>query len=162
MAKFESSSPLLLKRIDELTLLSHFHLKSEDEIYYLGEYTSGERAAFSEVNRLILNYKKPMNRMGMPDWDYKERAIQDAADRFRLSIAQTKEISVRAQNAILVPIPPSAAKDSAAYDDRNLKLLRWFMPLGNICELLAQKQSRAPLHSSKNRAPQQLFRNMAF
>ncbi len=148
---FGNTSPILLKRIDELTISSYRYLYPEDEVYYLDEYTPRKGAAFSKMNQLILNYKKEVDRKDKPEWTYKKKAIIKIAALFRQSIFQTKSIAQRAATATLVPIPPSAAKDAENYDDRNIKLLHEMIPQGDIRELIIQKQSREPLHSSKQR-----------
>jgi hypothetical protein len=87
MIKSSSTYPPLLKRIDELLLDHHPHLQQSDEVYYIGEYTNGMRADFSPTNKLILNYKKEPKWEGTPSWSYKEPAIKQVADIFRLSMA---------------------------------------------------------------------------
>lgn len=154
-----NTSPILLKKIDELTINSYRYLCPEDEVYYLGEYTPRKGAGFSHMNQLVLNYKKEVDRKGKPEWQYKEKAIKEIAGLFRQSILHTKSIAQRASTATLVPIPPSAAKNAENYDDRNMKLLQSIMPQGDIRELIIQKQSREPLHSSKHRKPADLMGN---
>ena len=159
--KLESISPLLLKQADELIKNNHPFLNVEDEIYFLGEYTVGARSEHSKVNRLVINYKKPLDRKGLSDWSYKEQAVKDVAALFRTSIFNTEDLSDRVLQATLVPIPPSISKNSSDYDDRNLKMLQLFMPEGDIRELVLQKESRSSLHSSKSspRNPQDLASN---
>lgn len=159
--KLESTSPLLLKQADELIKNNHPFLNVEDEIYLLGEYTVGTRSEHSKINRLVINYKKPLDRKGMSDWSYKEQAVKDVAALFRTSIFNTEGLSDRVLHATLVPIPPSMSKNSPNYDDRNLKMLQLFMPEGDIRELVLQKESRSSLHSSKSypRNPQDLASN---
>ena len=158
--KLESTSPLLLKQADELIKNNHPFLKMDDEVYFLGEYTVGALSEHSKINKLILNYKKPLDRKGQIDWGYKEQAIQQAAELFRNSIFNTIDLSDRALQATLVPIPPSMAKDSSAYDDRNHKMLQFFMAQADIRELISQKETRTSLHASKGlRDPRDLMNN---
>ena len=121
MTKLETTSPLLLKRADELIKQNHPFLKMEDEVYFLGEYTVGALSEHSKINKLIFNYKKPLERKGQLDWSYKEQAIEQAAELFRTSILNTIDLSDRILGATLVPVPPSMAKSSSLYDDRNHK-----------------------------------------
>ncbi|MBF8262361.1 MAG: hypothetical protein HW387_26 [Parachlamydiales bacterium] len=151
--KSASISPTFLKRIDEFLILSYPHLRHEDELYYLGEFTPRALACHSPTNQLIRNYKKEISRKDLTDWHYKDEAIQKAANLFHLSIFHTPEIYIRMKNALLVPIPPSEVRSSAKYDDRNLKLLQHLSPQGNIFELLLQKESRPSLRVSKIRVP---------
>jgi hypothetical protein len=159
MIRSESISTPLLKRIDELLIDHHLHLRKDDEVYYLGEYTNGKRADFSPMNQKILNYKKEPKRKGYSDWGYKESAIKEIADCFRISILQTSGFSERIKKALLVPIPPHAIKSDPDHDDRNLRMLQYFMPKGYIHELILQTQSREPLHKSKKRDLQELEDN---
>lgn len=106
MTKSGNPSPILLKRIDELFIDDHPFLKSDDEVYYLGEYTNGKKAEFSPMNKLILNYKKEMKWKEDPSWGYKELAIKQVANAFNTSILQTEGFSDRIKKAILIPIPP--------------------------------------------------------
>lgn len=154
-----TSSIPLLKRIDELAILNFPHLQPSDEIYYYGEYTSGKAADFSPMNQLIRNYNKKLSRMGQPDWHFKEEAIKTSANLLRVAILQSIGIRQRINNAILVPVPPSLSKDAPEYDDRNLKMLNYLRPQGNIRELILQKQSRTPLKETKVRDPKKLESN---
>ncbi len=157
---YETTSQLLLKQADEFVKYCHTFLKMEDEIYFLGEYTVGALSEYSKINKLILNYKKSLDRKGLPEWSYKEKAIQQAAELFRSSIFNAFNLADRVESSTLVPIPPSMSKDSPLYDDRNLKMLFSFMPKGDIRELILQKETRAPFHSTNfPRAPQELASN---
>lgn len=155
-----TASPTLLKKIDEFLILSYPHLKSDDEVYYLVEYTPRKLSSYSPANRLILNYKKAPSRKKQTDWTYKQQAIRTAAVLFQRAILQTPDLAARMEETILVPIPPSKAKDSPEYDDRNVQLLKMFAPEGNVCELVLQKESRASLHTpNMSRNPQELEQN---
>ncbi len=160
MIKSGSTSPPLLKRVDELLLDHHPHLQQSDEVYYIEEYTNGMRADFSPMNRLILNYKKEMKWKGDASWGYKDVAIKQVADMLRLSILQTIGFPQRIKTALLVPIPPHAAKEDPEHDDRNLRMLRHFLPKGKIHEIILQKKSLEPSHKSKKkRNPKELEEN---
>jgi len=156
MNKSERTSATLLQRIDELLIPHHPFLKIEDEVYFIGEYTNGKRAEFSPMNRLIFNYKKETKWKGSPHWGYKASAIKEVADSFRKSILQTSGFPDRIKHALLVPVPPSKAKDHPEHDDRNVQMLQNLAPTGNIHELIVQKTSRQPLHESNRRDPQKL------
>lgn len=158
--KSESTSTPLLKRLDDLIRRQHIFLSDKDEIYFLGEYTIGAQFSHSNTNKLILNYKKSLDKKELPEWIYKERAINEAAELFRLTVLNTIGLSERINNATLVPIPPSMAKESPGYDDRNFRMLKAFMPKGDIRELILQKETRAPLHSTNSkRSPYDLAKN---
>ncbi len=130
-----------------------------DELYSTGDFTIGKHAEHSPMNALIHNYKKKPTRKGQPDWPFKEESIKVAADRFRISILQTIGIRDRFKKAILVPTPPSHAKNSPEYDDRNLNLLTYLNSHSDIRELILQKESREPLHKSRARNPKELEMN---
>ncbi|HSW73382.1 MAG TPA: hypothetical protein VLG44_08270 [Chlamydiales bacterium] len=159
MNKSKTTSPVLLKRIDELLISAHSYLEKNDEVYYLGEYTNRQPASHSDFNQLILNYKKDPSRKGKPEWEYKEVSIKKAADMLRLSLLQTNGFPSRIKHALLVPIPPHASKSDLEHDDRNLRMLLNFMPRGNVHELIEQKETRAPLHESNKRDPKTLEEN---
>ena len=156
---FKNTSPLLLKQIDEFLVLSYPFLSHEDELYYLGEFTPRELASYSDSNRLILNYKKSIDRKDYPDWIYKEQAIKQAASLFHRSISQTSAVFKRMNQALLVPIPPSEAQNSPKYDDRNVRMLRHFASQTKIAELLVQKESRPSLRTMAVRNPKILENN---
>jgi len=147
----------LAKRIvevDDLARRDHYYLTPADKCYFYGEYTAGEGHAYSETNQLILNFKKGVDRRGRPEWNYKEKAIAQAAAVFRTAFA-----TVAFQQLTFVPIPPSKAKTDPLYDDRMLRLLQ-FICAGqhsDIRELVVQTQSTEASHAATVRpSPDQL------
>jgi len=137
-----------LTRVDGLLLADHCYLDAEDECYFVGEYTARAGYAFSPTNDLIQNLKKPMDRLGLPEWKYKERAIAQAGDTLRGAIPQEW-----LESATVVPVPPSKAKNDPLYDDRLLRVLH---RLGSniaidIRELVVQTKSTAAAHESSDR-----------
>jgi hypothetical protein len=153
-----SNKPLGTKRvlkIDALTLADHYYLDAQDICYYTGEYTAGEGHAYSETNQLIHNFKKSVDRRGTAQWQYKERAILQAAALFRAAIKGDARIT-------FVPIPPSKAKDDPLYDDRLLRMLNAVCEgrHTDIRELVLQKQSLPAAHLSDARpTPDELIAN---
>lgn len=142
-------------RVDELTLPDHHYLDADDACFYAGEYTAGVGHAFSETNQLIHNFKKTMDKRGTAQWQYKERAILQAASIFRAAIKADAEVT-------FVPIPPSKAKDDPLYDDRMVKMLEVVCNgrLADIRELVVQHQSVAAAHISEIRpTPGELVAN---
>jgi predicted amidophosphoribosyltransferase len=142
-------------KIDALTLPDHHYLDAQDVCYYAGEYTAGEGHAYSETNQLIHNFKKTVDKRGTAQWQYKERAILQAANIFRAAIKADAQIT-------FVPIPPSTARSDPMYDDRMLRLLQ-FVCKGrptDIRELVAQTKSGAAAHLSESRPkPDDLIAN---
>ena len=104
-------------KIDALTLPDHHYLDAQDICFYASEYTAGEGHAYSNTNQLIHNFKKTMDKRGTAQWQYKERAIQQATNIFRAAIKPDAKIT-------FVPVPPSKAKNDPLYDDRLLRLLQ--------------------------------------
>ena len=133
-------------KIDALTLPDHHYLDAQDICYYAGEYTAGEGHAHSETNQLIHNFKKSVDKRGTPQWQYKERAILQAAAIFRAAIKADAAIT-------FVPIPPSKAKSDPLYDDRMLQLLQAVCKgrHTDIRELVVQRQSLVAAHLSDTR-----------
>lgn len=133
-------------KIDALTLPDHYYLDGQDICYYAGEYTAGEGHAYSETNQLILNFKKSVDKRGTAQWQYKERAILQAAAIFRAAIKSDAEVT-------FVPIPPSKAKSDPLYDDRMLRLLQAVCRgrHTDIRELIVQRQSASAAHLSDTR-----------
>lgn len=89
-----------------------------------------------------------MDRQGLPEWQYKERAIAKAAVAFRTALGQNGVDALT-----FVPIPPSKAKDDPLYDDRMVRLLtkvRSNPPL-DVRELIIQTQSTEAVHGMDDR-----------
>jgi hypothetical protein len=138
-----STFPLRLTKIDDLARPDHFYLTAADDCYFLGEYTARKNSAFSATNRLILNFKKTMDRQGKPEWPWKERALREAAAAFRTALN-----SDYLNTATLVPVPPSKAKTDPLYDDRMPRMLRAIRPQPpvDIRELILQTASSEAAH----------------
>ena len=71
--------PKRFTRIDALTRPDHYYLEEGDHCYFLGEYTARKGFSHSATNKLIINFKKPMDRRGRPEWRYKHQSIETAA-----------------------------------------------------------------------------------
>ena len=132
-----------LTRIDDLTRPDHHYLTADDACYYFGEYTARAGFAYSETNQLIINLKKPMDRHGLPEWRYKETAIQDASRAFR------KLVHPRAiESVTFVPVPPSKTRDHPLHDDRLTRILLSVQrePPLDVRELIVQIRSTEAVH----------------
>ena len=115
--------PQRFTKIDDLTRPDHWYLTADDVCYFIGEYTARKGYAYSTTNNLVLNFKKTMDRRGLPEWRYKGRAIGQAAVAFRTALGP------RGVDALtFVPIPPSKAKGDPLYDDRLTHLLNSIRP----------------------------------
>ena len=134
------------------------HLAPNDRCRFLGIYKPRAGSQHSKFNDLIINFKKPMHRKGLPEWKYKERAI----DIIAAKLASSLELyGTWAQTVTWVPIPPSRAKGDPEYDDRLLQVLykvsqtlqrhqKRQRPL-DIRGLIRQKKSTQPSHLSSSR-----------
>jgi hypothetical protein len=146
-----TSFPQRLTKIDELTRGDHTYLDATDECLFFGEYTARKGFAHSATNNLVLNFKKPIRRKGMPDWQYKGKAIREVAQAF------SQNLGSRLATLTLVPIPPSKLKTDAEYDDRLMEMLRTLnAPSGikpDVRELISQAKTMPASHESENRLP---------
>lgn len=111
--------PTRLTKIDELTRPDHTFLAPDDECYYLGEYTARKGFAFSDMNNLVNNLRKPMERRGRPEWRYKESAIMTCGNMFREALNDEW-----LDTATLVSVPSSMVQTDPNYDDRLPRILR--------------------------------------
>lgn len=137
------SFPQRLTKVDALIRPDHTYLTPADTCYFLGEYSARKGYAFSSTNNLVLNFKKPVDRRGRPEWQYKEQAIVTAAKAFRLALN-----AEWLDKATLVPIPPSKAKADPLHDDRMVRMLQAIrlMPPLDIRELIVQSVSTDAAH----------------
>ena len=135
-------------RVDELAMPDHPYLSEDDVCYYIGEYTAKKRYSYSATNGLISNFKKEMNRKGMPQWRYKGEAIQQVASTFREALGE-----VALKGLTFVPVPPSESKDEPMHDDRLTQMLRAVDPSRklDIREIVFQSVSTPKSHRSDNR-----------
>lgn len=146
-----------LTQIDRLSLPDHAYLNAEDRCFFWGEYTARRGYAYSDTNSLILNFKKPPSKADLPEWKYKQKAIEKIAE-----ILGAVLTSAWLQSATLVPMPPSKAKDDPLYDNRMLRVLHLLRPGQSldIRELIRQRQSTPESHTSEERpTPQDLMDN---
>lgn len=147
-------NPPRLQKIDDLVRSDHSYLESGDECYYWGEYSARQGFSYSETNSLILNFKKSLSKQGLPEWQYKEKAIDKISTIFR-AIFQP----IMFTSTTLIPVPPSKSKSHPEHDDRLFRLLQKIGEGRNadIRELVKQNGSIQPAHESNNRPrPQDL------
>jgi predicted amidophosphoribosyltransferase len=145
----------MLTKIDELNLSDHWRLTPEDECYFVGDYTAGRGFSHSSTNQLILNLKKGLERRGLFEWQYKARAIAQAALALRSSL--NPEFLAK---ATFVPIPPSRTVEDPLYDDRMTQVIRSLHPDVDARELVCQVETMHDSHTAENRpSPEDLYRN---
>lgn len=152
-------SRLVPKRIDELLSPDHYYLGEDDRCHFLREYTSGAGYQHGETNDIISNLKKEMDRRGRSEWKWKGWAIDKCAGELELSIGETKW----AKTATIVPMPPSAAVGTPAYDDRLLQILAKALPEADVRQLLVATASREPAHagSEHRKTPEEHYANLS-
>ena len=145
---YKKDFPTRLTRVDTLMLPDHWHLTEKDVCYFLGEYTAKNGFIFSVTNDLISNLKKGVEKKGLLEWKYKERAILETATAFRDALPTPAGL----KSVAFVPIPPSSAKDDPRYDDRLVRILQAIHPesLLDIRELLVQTKSVVPSHKAES------------
>jgi predicted amidophosphoribosyltransferase len=139
---------MMLTKIDDLIRPDHGYLTSNDQCYFLGEYTARKGYSQSKTNQLVLNFKKGVDKQGKPEWKYKQQAIETVSSMFY----QTLDPELL-MTATLVPIPPSKAKSDPMYDDRLLQMLQGIDITNrlDIRELIIQTQSTKAAHELENR-----------
>jgi predicted amidophosphoribosyltransferase len=147
-----------LRVVDAQMRQTHVRLASDDECYFLREYVRACGYAASETNSLILNLKKSPQRRGLHEWRYKEEAIQQAGQELRAAINPDW-----LKGAVLVPIPPSKAREHPEYDDRMARITS-IVAQGtgaSSVDLLQQLDSTEPLHlSDRPRDPESIVANL--
>jgi hypothetical protein len=149
MTSSPASFPKRFTKIDALTRPDHYYLEEGDHCYFLGEYTARRGFSHSATNKLIINFKKPMDRKGKPEWRYKQQSIETAANALYDALTGTDLDAVS-----FVPIPPSKTKVDPLYDDRVAATLRVFTELNrtklsrrvHVCEAVVQICSTDAAH----------------
>lgn len=138
----------MLTKIDDLIRPDHGYLTSNDQCYFLGEYTARKGYSESATNQLVLNFKKAMDKKGKAEWKYKQQAIETVSSMFYETLDPQLMMT-----ATLVPIPPSKAKTDPLYDDRLIQMLNGIDITSrlDIRELIIQTQSTQAAHESENR-----------
>jgi hypothetical protein len=142
-----------LTRIDHLTRWDHYHLSSEDECYFLREYTARQGFEVSETNDTIQNLKKPMDRRGRPEWHYKEQAIKCVATELGKAL-----VPQWLRRATIVPVPPHLTKADPLYDDRVTQIGK--LMGADVREIIVQTATFEASHGTSSRpSPAQLRSN---
>lgn len=144
--------PIKLQKIDEALLPEHSCLESTDYCYFIGEYAGKQgfdykhpTQAIENMNDVIQNFKKPMDRKGRPEWDHKEQAILKIA-HWLMSTPSWEKL----KNATWVPIPPSKTKFDSQYDNRLWQVLLKMKAHENsldMRELLLATSNREAAHN---------------
>ena len=138
------------RQIDEINISDHSHLTSEDQCYYLWEFTSGTGYSNGQGNQLITNLKKSPLRRDRPEYRYKVRAIRDCAGWLAEAISDDW-----LRTGTLIPVPPSKARDHEEYDDRMVQVVNRIQkpfPV-DVRELVVQTETIRAAHESPDNRP---------
>lgn len=149
-----------LQRIEPQTRALHYYLDDEDECYFLGEYTSGQGYRYSEINQLISNLKKDVEKaVTRPDeFRYKTRAIRSIAT----CLGTLFKRDALEHFITLVPMPPSKTKSHPAYDDRVVQIctkMTFGLNTPDVSELIECTRDREPTHRDASKPPPQELMN---
>lgn len=142
------TSSFRLIKIDEALRKDHCYLTVDDECYCLGEYTPRGNYTAGPVNNLIFNFKKPVDRKGLPQYRYKTNAIREVAGHISKVLRPET-----AQYSLFVPIPPSKHKTDPLYDDRMTQALQAVPQRLNIRELVESTVSTKAHHEMAEGEP---------
>jgi hypothetical protein len=142
-----------LQQIDEALISQHSCLNNKDEYYFLGEYAGCKGFLHSEMNVLIQNFKKPMDRKNKDEWWYKENAITQIAKL----ITNAKNWN-NIDQYTWVPIPSSKTKSDPMYDDRLIQVLNRINVISgsgslDIRDIVVPSNSWESAHVNKNPRP---------
>ena len=154
----EQFLPTKLSKVDSLHITDHEYLTDGDRCYFLGEYTAQKGYSFSPTNDLISNLKKGMDRLGHPEWRYKDWAIWTAARALGQALDYLQPRALK--KITFVPMPPSKKKGDPGYDNRLTKILGLVnptLPL-DFRELIDQNTSTQAVHTGGLRlTPEELM-----
>lgn len=138
-----------LQKIDVSLISDHSCLESTDHCYFFGEYTGRQGFNHSEMNQLVWNFKKPMEKKGKTGWHYKGEAIKRVSE-----LLITTDSWPKLKECMWVPIPPAYKKEDAGYDDRVIQVLQKLEEGGglrDIREILSEKTTREQSHIGARR-----------
>lgn len=130
-----------LRVIGDLERADHWHLTTDDECAFLGEYTARKGYAHSKTNQIITNLKKGLELRGTSQWPWKNKAIVEIARCMSDNLQADKM-----QGVVVVPIPPSKPVGHPLYDDRMAQAARLIRPPADVRELLYTIAEREALH----------------
>lgn len=135
-----------LHRLD-LKLHPRPHLDHTDRCFYFLE-KEAEGYTKSQANNLIYNFKKPVDRRGMPEWRYKEQAIG-------IFIRMLCGVEYRGECITIVPAPTSKPRGHAEWDDRIDQVVNGLQkcrPELNVERILDTTATHTPAHIGGSRS----------
>lgn len=160
--------PTRLAIVGDLERQDHYHLRDGMQCYFWGEYTpyehtNGLKWNFSPTNQLISNFKKKMDQLGTPAWRYKQEAVRKTA----LAFSEFWKWGDFYQRIILIPMPPSRAREDRMYDPRMLNMLNLLaaktkLPF-DIRDCLSFTGAHTASHEADERpTPDELYGELSF
>lgn len=151
-----------VKVLEKENLSDCYYLEEDDVCVYLGDYTPHGGYDCSDVNQLIANLKKSIDRREMDDYKYKLSAIDQCASMIKY-VLENIILKQTTASIIIIPIPPSKSKDHELYDNRMIKIATRAsqdQDRVKVIEFVAQRTSTKAMHLSVNRlSPPQLQSN---
>ena len=149
---------LQLQLIDESNRQDHYYLDTSDNCYFCGEYTPKSGFSGGEMNSLILNFKKTMNKRESPEWQHKQKAIKKIS-KILVSLKAWKQI----KDYTWVPVPSSKHKTDSLFDDRLVQTLQQIKDSDyrqlDFQEIVSIKKSRDAAHQSSRLCPDEHYKN---
>lgn len=150
-----------IKVLEKENLSDCYYLKEDDICVYLGDYTPRGGYDYSDVNQLIANLKKSIDRREMDDYKYKLSAIDRCASMIKCFLDHI--LKQTTASIIIIPIPPSKSKDHELYDNRMINIATKAsqdQDRVKVIEFVEQITSTEAMHLSANRlSPLQLQSN---
>lgn len=158
------------RRFDKLLYGGSVNLEREDVCLFFMDRSPGGFSV-SRANSLVSNLKitKADLERNPNRAHYKSEAIeqcaQDMANYFLRHASKVLDIGRRAEDLLLVPIPPSECRDDAAYDDRMVLVCdkvsqRTGIPFANC--LFSKKTAEKSHASPKRRDIGKIYGNIGF
>ena len=131
-----------LSEIDDHNRGDHSNLTSQDECFYLWEYTSGRDFSFSRANQIISNLKKkPSERLIKRGYHYKAQAISEASNILKEALNPNW-----LRSSTLIPVPGSKCVGDPDYDDRMEQICRSIQAGLDVRNLVTQTDSTEAAH----------------
>ena len=127
--------------IDDSIREEHTYLTKDDVCYFLGEYQARAGFAASVMNNTIANLKKPVSKRGLPEYRYKDAAINQANSMIRNALS-----AQGIATSTFIPIPPSKCRTDALFDDRMMRILSGGTPPLDVRDIFQMRISLRPHH----------------
>jgi len=137
--------PIPFRKIDLSNRSDHYHLRGDDECFYLHDYTPRQGARHSQGNQFIYNLKKSVLRRDEYDYRYKMGAIRQSITLLRSAFDLSAGIF---NTATFCAIPPSKLPGHPEYDDRMEKIVAGAChnTAADVRALVVQNEGYEPTH----------------